>query len=199
MLKAHLVANTTLAQLCSRYHITDMIVAAPSALYTTRVQVKTRGSVFEAYIAGVFYDFLASDVPGVYTAQAESETTVSGAAATADPESVHGEYVEYVESVASVSSVDVSLGAATNTSTLEDMSTGINGVENKGSEQVQDATSEGDETANGSSEKASPNGTTSVEDKTVETPLGPTREDKTPDSHAEQSHGVISDEDVSSS
>jgi dsRNA-specific ribonuclease len=68
------VSNNTLAQLSSSYNFPDCIVAAPSALYTTRLQVKTRASVFEAYIAAVFYDFLASEVPGAYAIVSETTT-----------------------------------------------------------------------------------------------------------------------------
>ena len=58
MLKGHLVCNATLAQLADRYGITELLIAAPSALYVTRAQQKTRGSLFESWIAGVFFSSL---------------------------------------------------------------------------------------------------------------------------------------------
>ncbi|TXT16032.1 hypothetical protein VHUM_00535 [Vanrija humicola] len=67
MLKSHLVSNNTLRQLCVRYRITDHIIAAPVQLLTIKSQEKPVASIFEAYIAAVFYDFLTSDVPGAYT------------------------------------------------------------------------------------------------------------------------------------
>lgn len=101
MLKSHLVSNATLRQLCIRYKITDHIIAAPVQLLTIKSQEKPVASIFEAYIAAVFYDYLTSDMPGAYTADnievdddgASSETTdeVSVTGATADDESVQGD------------------------------------------------------------------------------------------------------------
>ncbi|RSH90998.1 hypothetical protein EHS25_010174 [Saitozyma podzolica] len=58
MLKGYLVSNATLAQISDRYHIPAQIVAAPSALHVTRAQQKTKASMFEAYIASLYYSFL---------------------------------------------------------------------------------------------------------------------------------------------
>lgn len=60
----------------------ETFIAAPSALYTARMQTKVQASVLEAYMAGVFYDYLTSDVPGAY----ENET--ASVDAVADAESI---------------------------------------------------------------------------------------------------------------
>ncbi|KAL1413185.1 hypothetical protein Q8F55_000936 [Vanrija albida] len=101
MLKSHLVSNATLRQLCVRYKITDHIIAAPVQLLTIKSQEKPVASIFEAYIAAVFYDYLTSEVPGGYSADnmdvdddgassvSTDEPSVTGA--TADDESVQGD------------------------------------------------------------------------------------------------------------
>lgn len=94
MLKASLVANSTLAQLSTRYNMPDSIIAAPSALFTTRLQTKTRASVFEAYIAAMFYDFLFSELPGEYVLERAVNDTVSTTDATADGASVRDDITE---------------------------------------------------------------------------------------------------------
>ena len=55
---AHLVCNETLAQLADKYGLTDQLKTSQSAQYATKMLVKTRGSLFESYVAGVFYDYL---------------------------------------------------------------------------------------------------------------------------------------------
>lgn len=46
----------------------DRLIAAPAAYLTAVMQTKVQASMFEAYIAGVFYDFLVSECPGAYGA-----------------------------------------------------------------------------------------------------------------------------------
>ncbi|GFZ45058.1 hypothetical protein JCM24511_02784 [Saitozyma sp. JCM 24511] len=58
MLKGYLVSNATLAQISDRYHIPARLIAAQSALHVTRAQQKTKASMFEAYIAALYYSFL---------------------------------------------------------------------------------------------------------------------------------------------
>ena len=77
MLKGHLVCNATLAQLADRYGITDLLVAAPSALYVTRAQQKTRGSLFESWIAGVFFSSLNGHAWSTVDAHIEENNTSS--------------------------------------------------------------------------------------------------------------------------
>ncbi|BEI83290.1 hypothetical protein CcaverHIS002_0311580 [Cutaneotrichosporon cavernicola] len=85
MLKAHLVSNETLAQICKREGLMENLRAAPSTLYTVQGQVKAQASVFEAYIAGVFYDFICSPVPGGYNDDDMSvRVTVDGESARDD-------------------------------------------------------------------------------------------------------------------
>ena len=67
-LKADLICNETLAQLADRYCISDQLKASDSAFYVTREQVKTRGSLFESWVAGVFYSFLKHGPPRPPTA-----------------------------------------------------------------------------------------------------------------------------------
>ena len=62
-LKDDLVSNDMLAQLADRYGISDQLKASNSAYYVTKLQVKTRGSLFESYIAGVYYSFLKHGSP----------------------------------------------------------------------------------------------------------------------------------------
>lgn len=61
MLKGHLICNTTLAEIADRYNIPRLLIASPAAAYQTRVAVKTRGSMFESWVAGVFYSYLGQD------------------------------------------------------------------------------------------------------------------------------------------
>ncbi len=63
MLKSHLVCNATLAQLADKHGITNQLIAAPSALYATRAQTKTKGSMFESWIAALFYSYLKEQLP----------------------------------------------------------------------------------------------------------------------------------------
>lgn len=58
MLKGYLVSNATLAQISDRYHIPARLIAAQSALHVTRAQQKTKASMFEAYIAALYYSVL---------------------------------------------------------------------------------------------------------------------------------------------
>lgn len=57
MIKDQLVRNTTLAQIADWYGIPDLIQADPASRLAVKAQVKTKGSMFEAYIAGLFYSY----------------------------------------------------------------------------------------------------------------------------------------------
>lgn len=96
MLKAHLVNNETLAQLCVRYGIMDSLRAAPSTLHTIKGQVKAQASVFEAYIAGVYYDFLTSPVPGGYDGDDQSIMVTLDGESTRDDASTCGMVIDEV-------------------------------------------------------------------------------------------------------
>ncbi|KAK4685194.1 hypothetical protein P7C73_g4963, partial [Tremellales sp. Uapishka_1] len=62
LLKDTLVCNNTLSQLATRYNLPNRLITAPSARYTVREAEKTKGSMFESHVAGVFYDFLKGNV-----------------------------------------------------------------------------------------------------------------------------------------
>jgi hypothetical protein len=96
MLKAHLVNNETLAQLCQRKGLMESIRAAPSALYTVQGQTKAQASIFEAYIAGVFYDFLRSPTPGGYNDDGMSVMVTLDGESTRDDASADGMVVDEV-------------------------------------------------------------------------------------------------------
>lgn len=53
------MSNATLAKISDKYQIPRKLQANPSALRTARAQVKTKASMFEAWIAGVFYTVLS--------------------------------------------------------------------------------------------------------------------------------------------
>lgn len=89
MLKAHLVNNETLAQICQRKGLMESLRAAPSTLYTIKGQTKTQASVFEAFVAGVYYDFIKSPTPGGY-----SDDSLA-IAATVDDESMGDDANQY--------------------------------------------------------------------------------------------------------
>ena len=66
-LKDRLVCNATLAQISDRYALPARLRGGLE-IYTTRQSEKVRASVFEAYIAGVYYDFLrAGEQPSADT------------------------------------------------------------------------------------------------------------------------------------
>lgn len=58
MLKSLLVANSTLAQLSSRYDLPSRLLAGPSELWNVRNGEKTRANLFEAYVAGLYASYL---------------------------------------------------------------------------------------------------------------------------------------------
>jgi hypothetical protein len=62
--KDHLVCNATLAQLADRYGLPDNLIADQSALYSTQGQVKTKGSLFESWVAGVYYSYILNGGEG---------------------------------------------------------------------------------------------------------------------------------------
>lgn len=58
MVHDRLVCNDTLAQLADRYGITAQIKTSADAQHIKQHIVKIRGSAFEAWVAGVYYDWL---------------------------------------------------------------------------------------------------------------------------------------------
>lgn len=79
------MSNETLAELCQRYRLHDNFIGAASALPTLRAAVGTRACLFEAYIAAVYYDFLASERPGLYPTGSQSTApSVTGATVGSD-------------------------------------------------------------------------------------------------------------------
>jgi hypothetical protein len=82
-LKATLVSNATLARISDAYGIPAKLRAEPSATRMTRTQIKTRASMFEAWIAGIFYSVLhgkaseeGEEGEGGYEGSDESEEKV---------------------------------------------------------------------------------------------------------------------------
>lgn len=57
MVHSNLVRNETLAQLADRYGITEKIRTSRDAQHVKNELVKVKGSAFEAWIAGVFFDY----------------------------------------------------------------------------------------------------------------------------------------------
>lgn len=57
-MKGRLVSNETLAQLCDQYSLCERFIAHKSAKLGLSLAVKARGSLFEAYIGGVYYSYL---------------------------------------------------------------------------------------------------------------------------------------------
>lgn len=96
MLKAHLVNNETLAQLCVRYKIMDGLIAADATRYTLKGQIKAQASIFEAYIAGTFYDFLGSDLPGGYDDDNQSTMVTYDGESARDNASAYGMVIDEV-------------------------------------------------------------------------------------------------------
>ena len=56
MIHSSLVSNRTLAQLADRYGITEKIKTSRDAQHVKNDLVKVKGSAFEAWVAGVFFD-----------------------------------------------------------------------------------------------------------------------------------------------
>jgi ribonuclease-3 len=65
MLKSLLVANSTLAQLSSRYDFPSRLLAGPSEQWNVRNGEKTRANLFEAYVAGLYASYLKHGDGGV--------------------------------------------------------------------------------------------------------------------------------------
>lgn len=74
----------------------DRLVANQAALYTVKTQTKVQASVFEAYIAGVFYDFLVSEIPGGYDEDDRSIVVTVDGESTRDDASMFAMSVDEV-------------------------------------------------------------------------------------------------------
>lgn len=55
-----MVSNRSLAQIAERYGLPQMFIANASSKYMIQAAQKSKGSLFEAYVAGVYYSFLMS-------------------------------------------------------------------------------------------------------------------------------------------
>lgn len=53
-----MVSNRTLAQIAEQYKIPEMVIAEQNSKYMLQAGEKVKGSLFEAYVAGVYYSFL---------------------------------------------------------------------------------------------------------------------------------------------
>jgi hypothetical protein len=53
-----MVSNRSLAQIAEQYGLPEMFIANASSKYMIQAAQKTKGSLFEAYVAGVYYSFL---------------------------------------------------------------------------------------------------------------------------------------------
>lgn len=78
MVHSHLVCNETLAQLADRYGLTDQLKTSQESQYATKMLVKTRGSLFESYAAGVFYDHLNGGPEAHCPRQEKAESAKEG-------------------------------------------------------------------------------------------------------------------------
>ncbi|WVQ96481.1 hypothetical protein IAU59_003586 [Kwoniella sp. CBS 9459] len=58
IIRDYLVSNATLAQISTFYHLPSLLRADPSSIEDVRRSEKVQASIFEAWIAGVFYDYL---------------------------------------------------------------------------------------------------------------------------------------------
>jgi hypothetical protein len=63
-MKAAIVSNYTLAQLAEAYDLGTLMVAHPAQLPLLQTD-KCLGSLFEAHVAGVYYDYFQREVPGI--------------------------------------------------------------------------------------------------------------------------------------
>ena len=73
MLKGQLVSNAILAQVSERYGLPALLRTDPGAQYIVRKQVKAQASVFEAWVAGVYYTVLDSMAGEDEGSESESE------------------------------------------------------------------------------------------------------------------------------
>ncbi|ORY25939.1 hypothetical protein BCR39DRAFT_484974 [Naematelia encephala] len=71
ILKGLLICNVTLAQLADRYGMTRNLIAAPTSYKVAQNLVKTRGSLFESWVAGVWYSFLEQDIHEILNDEVE--------------------------------------------------------------------------------------------------------------------------------
>lgn len=53
-----MVSNRSLAQIAEQYHLPEMFIAEAHSKYMIQAAEKAKGSLFEAYVAGVYYSFL---------------------------------------------------------------------------------------------------------------------------------------------
>lgn len=53
-----MVSNRSLAQIAEQYGLPEMFIANASSKYMIQAAQKAKGSLFEAYVAGVYYSFL---------------------------------------------------------------------------------------------------------------------------------------------
>ena len=68
-----MVSNKALAQVAEQYKIPDMVIAEQSSKYMLQGGVKVTASLFEAYVAGVYYSFLHPREGELVVVQAQQE------------------------------------------------------------------------------------------------------------------------------
>ncbi|WVQ85077.1 hypothetical protein IAT38_007241 [Cryptococcus sp. DSM 104549] len=81
IIRDRLVANVTLAQIAVQYGLQVNIISDPSMRYNLKSNQKVQASIFEAYVAGLYYSYLGTDVidePEPEELQEEGETEEGG-------------------------------------------------------------------------------------------------------------------------
>jgi len=73
-----MVSNRSLAQIAEQYGLPEMFIANASSKYMIQAAQKAKGSLFEAYVAGVYYSYLMP--------REESETESESSGDTVRPE-----------------------------------------------------------------------------------------------------------------
>lgn len=59
-----MVSNRTLAQIAEQYAIPQLVIAEQHSKYMLQAGEKVKGSLFEAYVAGVYYSYLQGSAEG---------------------------------------------------------------------------------------------------------------------------------------
>lgn len=81
-----MVSNRTLAQIAEQYEIPQMVIAAQASKYLLQGGEKTKGSLFEAYVAGVYYSYLNPREEDTSTQKEEKGTDFEGSSVRAEDE-----------------------------------------------------------------------------------------------------------------
>jgi hypothetical protein len=92
-----MVSNRSLAQIAEQYNLPELFIAEAHSKYMIQAAQKAKGSLFEAYVAGVYYSFLMprDDEPEVVSSSSssspKSERESEGSGETVKPARGSGE------------------------------------------------------------------------------------------------------------